>query len=103
MKTPRLGDRVRILPTLETSRLDLANKPGIVCGVTAPSVTGVDVLGPATGDRAFQVHIDGGEQEVWLPIEALELLDHSPGLAIGIGKVNLIRGRDGQWRRFKPS
>jgi hypothetical protein len=75
---------------------------GTVNGVTTPSVTGVEVLGPAVGDRAFSVHTEDGDRAIWLPLDALEFVDHAEGTTVRIGRKNLLRSRNGRWRQFKP-
>jgi hypothetical protein len=102
MRVPGFGDRVRILPTPATVRLGLSNKIGLVHGVTTPSITGVEVIGPCVGDRAFNVRVEGDDRAIWLPLNALEFVDHAEGITVRIGRKNLIRSRSGKWREFKP-
>jgi hypothetical protein len=69
MSAPRIsfGDKVRIRSAAVTDALGVAGKTGIVHGQTAPSVTGVDVIGGVTDDYAIAVMIEGDQSLSGLP------------------------------------
>ena len=103
MRIPRIGARVRILATPVTSRIKLADKIGVVIGMTTPSRAGAEALGPSILDRAIHVRLERDGLEFWLPVNSVELVDYDEATTIRMGKKNLIRGRNGQWRAFKPN
>ena len=68
-------------------------------GWTTPSVTGVSVIGEATGDSAINVHFDELNTSYWFSEELIEMLDHGPGTVISLdGQADeWVRLADGEW------
>jgi hypothetical protein len=99
MSAPRIsfGDRVRIRSAAVTDALGVAGKTGIVHGQTAPSVTGVDVIGGVPDDYAIAVMIEGRPESLWFAEGLLELVNHQPGTTVEIGGRRLIRDERGEW------
>ena len=58
------GDRVRILATDETRASGHAGWVGQCYGFTTPSVTGVEVVGPAGQELAYNIHFEAGH-DAW--------------------------------------
>ena len=87
------GDNVRVRPTPETSERGLAGASGQIHGVTAPSVTGVEVIGSVSEDVAFAVQIEGQDSAIWFAPDLLELVDH------GAGTVLTLKGVAKKWTR----
>ena len=97
---PSFGDNVRIRVTAETEDAGVAGFEGQVYGETAPSVTGVDVIGSTTDDYALNVHFEGRREALWFAPELVELLDHAPGTEIRLEGVDKkwTRTEDGGWQ-----
>jgi hypothetical protein len=97
---PSFGDNVRIRVTKETQDAEVAGLEGKVFGETTPSVTGVQVIGSAADDFAFNVHIEGRSEALWFAPELVEILDHAAGTEIRLDGVDKkwIRTEDGGWR-----
>ena len=101
--TPDLGDRVRVLDNAATRSSGHAGMEGLCYGFTTPSITGVEVIGDATGDIAFNVSIEGVDpSENWFGEDCVELVDHSPGLVVGVGDAEFVRTETGDWVRLEP-
>lgn len=99
--TPELGDRVRIVDNPATRSSGHARREGLCYGFTTPSITDVEVIGNTDGDIAFSVSIDGMEPgENWFGPDSVEVIDHSPGLVIGVGENEFIRTEQGGWERL---
>jgi hypothetical protein len=79
------GDQVRIHQTPETEALGVAGRVGQVHGYTAPSVTGVVVIGDDGGDYAIAVFLEGSAEATWFAPRLLEFVDHAPGTEIRVG------------------
>jgi hypothetical protein len=94
-------DNVRVRQTPETIRLGLAGRVGQVFGDTTPSVTGVEVIGDRSADKAYNVSIEGQSADLWFAPEQIELVDHAPGTDIRIGNKRLVRQADGSWREVQ--
>ena len=94
------GDNVRILRTLETERLGIAEMIGNVYGETTPSVTKVEVIGELTSDYAFNVYFDSLDASYWFAPHMLEFVDHAPGTEISVhgSRFKSVRQRDGTWK-----
>jgi hypothetical protein len=99
MSTSRIcfGDKVRIRSATATDAIGVAGQTGIVYGHTAPSVTGVEVIGDAPDDYAIAVMIEGQEESLWFAETLLELVDHQPGTTVEIAGRRLIRDERGEW------
>jgi len=93
------GDHVRVRVAPETVRLGIAEKQGTVFGITTPSVTGVEVVGGLSKDRAIDVFFDDLDRGYWLAEELVYFVDHGSGATItleGVAK-QWVRGDDGSW------
>jgi hypothetical protein len=97
------GDKVRIRSEKATESKGVAGKTGIVHGQTTPSVTRVEVIGPATEDYAIAVMVEGHGESLWFAENLLEFVDHQPGTTIGVAGRRLIRDERGEWHEPKPS
>lgn len=95
------GDNVRILSSPETDGIGLSGKVGKIYGETAPSSTGVEVIGNSSEDFALNVSIEGYDETYWLSPDLLEFVDHAEGTEIVIGNVRAIRRADGSWEESK--
>jgi hypothetical protein len=91
------GDNVRVASTPLTTSLNLAGLSGAVYGETTPSVTGVEVIGEATGDYVINVQLDSRDESLWFAPDLLEFIDHAPGTEIEIGNKRLVRSESGEW------
>jgi len=97
MSAISFGDTVRIRSTVETERLGLDGRSGLVHGWTTPSDTGVQVIGSVANDRAFSVKIEGQNEPLWLDPDLLELVNHTPGTTARIGNRSYTRNAGGEW------
>ncbi len=77
-----LGDRVRILPEGVTEALGIAHKSGIVYAETTSSITGVEVIGTPSEDRAVCILLEPEDQLIWVAPHLLQLLDRAAGAVI---------------------
>jgi len=93
------GDTVRVRSTPATQAAGVAGVVGPVYGVTTPSVTGVQVIGQLSEDRAIHVFIEGRMEPLWFAPELLEFIDHRAGAVASIKGVNKqwTRNEDGTW------
>jgi hypothetical protein len=93
------GDNVRVRATQETEARGLAGLMGQVYGETAPSVTGVPIIGKPARDHAVNVHFKGRSETLWFAEELLEFVDHAPGIEIGGGGISkkFVRNDSGEW------
>ena len=93
------GDRVRVCVTPDTEKLGVAGLVGEVYGETAPSVTGVEVIGQLLRDCALNVHFDERDETFWFAEELLEFIDHAPGTEIRLTGVSKkwTRSKTGVW------
>ena len=93
------GDNVRVRATPETEAHGVAGRVGQVYGETAPSVTGVSVIGALTRDHAVNVHFEDRSETFWFASELLEFIDYAAGTDIyldGIPKT-WKRSETGEW------
>jgi hypothetical protein len=97
MTTIGFGDTVRIRSTVETERLGLAGRTGLVHGLTTPSVTSVQVIGSVANDRALAVKLEVQPDPLWFDPDLVEFVDHAPGTAVKIGNRSFTRGAGGEW------
>jgi hypothetical protein len=95
------GDKVRIRPSIVTDPLGIAGKTGVVYGSTAPSVTGVKVVGNSIEDYAISVTLDGQNDQLWFAEDLLEFVDHQTGTTVSVAGRRLIRDENGEWREVK--
>jgi hypothetical protein len=93
------GDNVRVRRSPETEARGVAGLRGQVYGETTPSVTGVEVLGEVTQDRALNVHLEGRAEPLWFAPELLEFIDHGPGTEIRLNGIpkKWVRTAAGEW------
>ena len=96
------GDTLRVASTPLTASLGLAGLTGQVYGETTPSVTGVEVIGGAAADYAFNLQLDGRDESLWFAPELLEFVDHAAGTEIVIGDKRLVRSASGEWVGDEP-
>jgi hypothetical protein len=96
-------DTVRIRATVEAEQLGVAGRTGLVYGCTAPSVTGVQVIGCVAQDRALSVKVEGQDDPLWFDPDLLEFLNHTPGLRAKVGNRSCTRGESGEWIEDTPS
>jgi hypothetical protein len=97
MSAISFGDTVRIRTTIETERLGLAGKTGMVYGWTTPSDTCVQVIGSLAGDRALAVKLEGQNDSLWFDLDLVEFVDHTPGTTARVGSKGFKRNADGEW------
>ena len=102
MSTISFGDTVRIRATVETERLGLSDRTGILYGWTTPSVTGVQVIGWNANDRALAVQIHGQNDQFWFDPDLVEFVDHTPGTEASVGGKSFKRSADGEWVEEDP-
>jgi len=91
-----IGDNVRIRACAETEQSGHAGRTGTFYGFTAPSVTGVSVVGTTRLDLAYNVGFGEADDE-WFAPELVELEDHAPGSEMTIGERRFLRSADGEW------
>ena len=93
------GDNVRVRSTPVTEQLGIAGRIGQVCGETTPSVVEVEVIGTPTADYAINVSFESDQKSYWFASQLLELIDHAPGMEIGLkGSPNKwVRSASGEW------
>jgi hypothetical protein len=96
MRRAVLGDRVRIAATPETIAAGYADPTGTCYGFTTPSVTGVEVVGPASGDDALKVGFDD-RTTAWFDPSLVVFLDVNAGQVATIGDKRFVRGPTGEW------
>jgi len=96
------GDNVRVRSVPETEALGVAGLSGQVYGETAPSVTGVAVIGQAKQDYALNVHFEGRKETLWFAPELLEFVDHAAGTEIRLkgSPWKWIRTASGDWTKI---
>ena len=90
------GDVVRIRSTPETAASGHADRLGTCYGFTTPSVTGVDVIGPANEDYAIAVGFDDGSS-VWFDPSLIAFVDVDPGQVARVGGHTYVRAPNGEW------
>ena len=92
------GDNVRIDRSHDTSRSGHADLVGVCYGLTTPSVTGVEVIGPAPDDQALNVHFeDDAVEDAWFSPELVLLVDHAVGSRATVGDHEFVKAADGSW------
>jgi hypothetical protein len=96
VREPVLGDIVRIVSTAETVAAGYADQTGTCYGFTTPSVTGVLVVGSASGDRALNVGFDDGTSK-WFDPSLVTFLDVNAGQIATVGGKRFLRTPDGDW------
>jgi hypothetical protein len=97
MSAPEFGDKIYIIDTPLTRENGFAGERGVVYGFTTPSVTGVSFIGTSSQDKALNVHFDHRNAAFWFAPELVHLIDHNPGLIVGVPGKELIRRSDGGW------
>jgi multidrug efflux pump subunit AcrA (membrane-fusion protein) len=95
------GDKVRVRTTSYTEANGIAGLAGVVYGLTAPSQTGVQVVGDTAADYAVAVMVEGKISPIWLAENLLELVDRQPGTIVQIGNSRLVRDEQGRWQEVK--
>lgn len=70
---PNFFDKVRIKTAPATDAIGIAERSGVVTGMTTPSVTQVMVVGDATDDCAVSVLFEDTGEQLWV---APELVAH---------------------------
>ena len=95
------GDRVRVKQTPETFAAEVANMEGDVHGFTAPSITGVSVIGGAPDDHAINVYFQALAGDRWFRPDLLEFLHHNAGFDMVVGNVKAVRQADGSWNETR--
>ena len=70
---PSFGDQVGIRETEETEAAGVAGLHGMVYGETAPSATGVEVIGSTTEDYALNVHFEERGEALWFAPELVAM------------------------------
>ncbi len=78
-----------------TESLGLAGRIGRVYGETAPSVTGVDVIGPLTRDMAFDVFFEDDRTNFWISGAYLECVERGAGTEVVVAGTTRLRPEDG--------
>jgi hypothetical protein len=96
-----LGDRVRILIDPATVDAGWADREGTCCGFTTPSVSHLNVVGIAEHDLAVNVQFGSDETASFAP-NLVTFVDHAPGTIMTIGEKQMIRNKDGAWKRHDP-
>jgi hypothetical protein len=96
MRRAEFGDTVRILSDPETTAAGYANRIGICYGFTTPSVTGVEVIGPALEDEALNIQFDNSSS-AWFARSLVAFVDVGSGQTMRIGKKWFVRTPDGEW------
>lgn len=96
MRRAGLGDIVRILSTADTVAAGYADRTGKCHGFTTPSVTGVQMIGPATEDVALNVDFGDGESG-WFDPSLVIVVDVDAGQTASIGDKWFVRAPNGDW------
>jgi hypothetical protein len=97
------GDSVRIVDTEATRGSGHARRSGVCYGITTPSVTGVDVVGPED-DVALNVHFeDDVVEDAWFGPSLVELVDHAAGTVATVGDHKFVKTAEGDWIEQPPS
>jgi hypothetical protein len=91
------GDQVRFRDVPRTRALGLAGRVGQVFGQTTPSVSGVEVVGPADADYAICVALEDNVEPRWFSPQLLESVDHAPGTTASLGGKHFVRTAAGEW------
>ena len=94
------GDTVRIRSSEFTETFGLAGKTGIFFGFTTPSITGVDVIGNPSNDRAVAVDFEGGSGPLWFADDLIEFVQRTPGSKVTVAGRRYIRDEDGEWHEI---
>lgn len=93
------GDNVRIRSTPETLAAGVADRLGIVFGLTTPSLGyAEDVIGDVHDDIAVNVNIEDLGRAVWIDPLLIEFVDHGAGVEVEIGDKRFVRTEDGGWK-----
>jgi hypothetical protein len=92
-----VADEVRIVSTAETRARGYAGRTGVCHGFTAPSYSGVEVIGEVQNDRALNVHFDDSDGDAWFSPDLVEFVSYVEGTVIGIGDKTFRRNADGSW------
>lgn len=96
MQRPDFGDTVRIRTTPETLALGYADQVGTCFGFTTPSVTGIEVVGPALEDHALAVGFGEGPA-VWFDPSLVVFIDVNAGQVARVGDTTFVRAATGEW------
>ena len=91
-----LGDAVRIRTTPETVAAGYADRTGTCYGFTTPSITGVQIVGPALTDEALNVGFDDGSS-AWFDPSVVAFVDVNAGQVAIVGGKRFVRGPTGGW------
>ena len=99
MKGFSFGDIVRIADDAEAKRLGLVGKEGVVFGISAPSSSGVDVVGEVTSDLAYNVYFEGLGQGWWFAPELVEFVRAAAGKDVSFDGVptKWVKHEGGDW------
>lgn len=87
-----IGHRVRVIKVPQTESSGIAGRIGSLAGFTTPSQTGVEIIGEADHDTAFNVRFQNPDGNAWLPPEYLEFINRTSALEID------IYGKRWSWR-----
>jgi hypothetical protein len=103
--TASFGDNVRICDVQLTKELGFAGLRGVVYGMTTPSITGIEIIGPSGVDYAINVHFEDRKESFWFASELVEIVDHAAGSEITLDGVNKkwIRQSDSSWEEISTS
>ena len=93
MSDVSFGDTVRVLTTVETTNAGIADRIGVVFGVTKPSSTHIVPLGHSGIDIAYNVFFEDTDTDVWLAPHLVAFVDH------GAGAVAMLEGVPTCWSR----
>ena len=93
------GDIVRIRHTPDTIQAGIAGLDGTVFGFTAPSASGVAIVGSLADDFAMNVHVDSLDEGFWLDPSAIELLERPETMEFSVaGKKIRVTQKDGNYK-----
>jgi hypothetical protein len=95
------GDNVRVKRSELTDKIGVSGKVGCVYGITTPSVTGIEFIGETTDNRAFNVHFEDTNKQIWFAPNLLDFVDHAPGTKITMGRLTSTRNADGSWHEVR--
>jgi RNase P/RNase MRP subunit p29 len=87
-----IGHRVRVIKVPQTESSGIAGRIGNLAGFTTPSRTGIEILGVAEHDIAFNVTFQNPDDSAWLAPEYLEFIGRTSALEID------IYGKRWSWR-----
>jgi hypothetical protein len=93
------GDIVRIADGAGVKRLGLVGKEGVVFGISAPSTSGVDVVGEVTSDLAYNVYFQELGQGWWFAPELVEFVSAAADKDVRFDGVRTkwVKHEGGDW------